>query len=91
MTYSIIISPEAEKDFVKLANSEPNAYKKAKNLLEELKTNPTTGTGHPEQLKGALNNVWSRRITRKHRLVYKIIDNKVIVLILSAFGHYSDK
>ena len=57
MTYSIIISPEAEKDFVKLAKSEPNAYKKAKNLLEELKTNPTTGTGHPEQLKGALNNV----------------------------------
>ncbi|MDR3133041.1 MAG: type II toxin-antitoxin system YoeB family toxin [Prevotellaceae bacterium] len=34
---------------------------------------------------------WSRRITRKDRLVYRIDDDKVIVLILTAKGHYDDK
>ncbi|MBR3442404.1 MAG: type II toxin-antitoxin system YoeB family toxin [Bacteroidaceae bacterium] len=34
---------------------------------------------------------WSRRITDKHRLVYTIDDDKVIVLVLTAYGHDDDK
>lgn len=52
---------------------------------------PKTGTGHPEQLKGNRSGLWSRRITKKHRLVYEIHDNKIIVLVLTAYGHYDDK
>ena len=33
----------------------------------------------------------SRRISRKHRLVYEIHDTEVIVLVLAAYGHYEDK
>ncbi|MCQ2172268.1 MAG: type II toxin-antitoxin system YoeB family toxin [Bacteroidales bacterium] len=32
--------------------------------------------------------MYSRRITSEHRLVYKIYDDVVEVLVLSAFGHY---
>jgi toxin YoeB len=52
---------------------------------------PTTGTGHPEPLKGKPEGRWSRRITDKHRLVYRIYEDTVVVLVLSAYGHYGDK
>lgn len=59
--------------------------------MDELYIHPKTGTGHPEQLKGGHNNQWSRRINQKHRLIYEIRDTEVIVIIISAYGHYSDK
>ena len=51
---------------------------------------PHTGTGHPEQLSGDLSGKWSRRITKRHRLIYEIHDNEVVVIAISAYGHYSD-
>jgi toxin YoeB len=67
------------------------ALKKLAALLFELVEHPTTGTGHPEQLSGDRTGQWSRRINQKHRLVYMIDDDKVVVLLLSAYGHYDDK
>ena len=60
-------------------------------MIEELKEHPKTGTGKPEQLKGDRAGQWSRRITKKHRLIYTIQDTEVIVLVLNAYGHYDDK
>lgn len=91
MTYKIVNTPRADEDMVKLAKSEPKAFAKAQSLIEELKEHPRTGTGHPEQLSGDRAGQWSRRITQKHRLVYEINDNEVIVLVLTSYGHYADK
>ncbi len=52
---------------------------------------PLSGTGHPEQLKGDRTGQWSRKITQKHRLIYQVKEKEVIVLVLSAYGHYDDK
>ncbi len=59
--------------------------------LDELTEHPTTGTGKPEVLKFGLSGFYSRRITQKHRLVYKVDNEQIIVLIISAIGHYIDK
>lgn len=91
MSYSITISPEAEKDIVILATTEPKSFLKVQKLIDELREHPTTGTGHPEQLKGQPEGRWSRRITKKHRLVYQIFEKEIVVLVLSAWGHYNDK
>jgi len=56
--------------------------------LDEVREHPRTGTGQVEQLKGYDGSVYSRRITKEHRLVYKIYDEVVEVLVLSTFGHY---
>lgn len=74
-----------------MLHSEPKAYKKALKLIAELYQSPRTGTGKPEQLKGEPKGRWSRRITKKHRLVYEIRDTEVIVLVLTAYGHYENK
>ena len=89
--YEIIYSPQAIEDLLRLQRSEPAAYKKVGKFIEELKEHPKTGTGHPEQLKGDRAGQWSRTITKKHRLIYEIIDKTVHVDVLSAYGHYDDK
>lgn len=91
MQYKIVISPEAAADLQKLARNEPKAYEKAKRFIEELKEHPKTGLGHPEPLKGQPIGRWSREITKKHRLIYRIFETEVRVDVLSAYGHYNDK
>ena len=89
--YKITFSPSAETDLAKLKRNEPTSFKKAVKLLNELVVHPKTGTGHPEPLKGKPENRWSRQITKKHRLVYRIFEYEVHVDVLSAYGHYDDK
>jgi len=89
--YKLIVSPNAKKDLEKLKRYEPKAAKKALELLKEIIQTPYSGIGKPHPLVGDKTGKWSRRITQKHRLVYEIIDNEVVVLVISAYGHYDDK
>lgn len=91
MIYRIDIKERAEYDLLRLAKEEPKAFLKAQSLIEELKEHPKTGTGHPEPLRGDRAGQWSRHISKKHRLVYEIRETEVIVLVLTAYGHYEDK
>ena len=91
MTYNIIFSKRAEHDLLCLAKSEPKVFAKVSRFIEELRTHPKTGLGHPEPLKGKPEGRWSREITKKHRLVYRIFEAEVHVEVLSAYGHYDDK
>ena len=92
MIYRIIVSDDAREDIAALKKSEHIAYNKVQELFNELKENPRTGIGKPELMKyGKLAGLWSRRVSSKHRLVYSINDNEVLVLVLSAKGHYGDK
>lgn len=86
--YSIVFSEDAKKELKLLQKKAPQALSKLAKLLDELKEHPRTGTGQVEQLKGYDGTVYSRRITQEHRLIYKIYDDVIEVLVLSAFGHY---
>lgn len=89
--YKLEYTDEAKLHMQRLKHDEPKAFQKMSHLLLELMEHPTTGTGHPEPLKGEPQGRWSRRITKKHRLVYRIYNDEVLVLILSSYGHYEDK
>ena len=88
--YNVIYVRKAEDDLRKLKRNEPDSFKKVVKLLNELAEHPYSGTGKPEPLRGDRSGQWSRRITKKHRLVYEVHDTEVIVLVLSAYGHYED-
>lgn len=89
--YTVIFSPKAQQDLKVLKKSEPQAYKKARLLIEELAEHPKTGRGKPQLKKYDLEGLYARKITDKHRLVYSIDDETVTVDIVSAKGHYDDK
>lgn len=78
--YTITYAPEAKEGLAKLKRSEPAAFKKAVKLLNEIAEHPKSGTGHPEPLKGQPENRWSRQITKKHRLVYRIFETEIHVI-----------
>lgn len=86
--FTIVFSEEARKDLKELHKKAPLAVSKLSKLLDEIREHPQSGTGQVEQLKGFDGTVYSRRITHEHRLVYKICEEEVVVLVLSAFGHY---
>jgi toxin YoeB len=92
MIYEITYIQGAMEDITALKKSEISAYNKVLKLIEELHNHPRTGTGKPEMLKYRnISDLWSRRITPKHRLVYQIKDSEILVLVLAAKGHYGDK
>lgn len=92
MNYEIVFTKQADDDFEKHKKSgDKIVLKKIGQLLNELRTHPTEGTGKPKLLKHYIEPTWSRRISDKHRLVYRILEEKIIVLVLSNYGHYDDK
>ena len=86
--YRVVFTSSAKKDVVKLRESAPLAYKKLMKIFEELERHPRTGTGQCEQLKYCTEETWSRRLDKRHRIVYRIYDEIVQVYVLSAYGHY---
>ena len=51
---------------------------------------PFFGIGQPEALKNR-PDTFSRRLTKKDRVVYTVHDNIVTVDVLQILGHYDDK
>jgi toxin YoeB len=88
----VIISDQAEEHITKIRMSgNKPAVRKIANFLNELELHPETGTGKVELLGEDKTGFWSRRINDKHRLVYEILEEKKIVSIISAWGHYNNK
>lgn len=91
MKYKIEYSSDAEKSIKKIRKSAPQVYNKLRKLIVELIDHPRTGTGHVEQLKGGGGNIYSRHIAAHHRLIYEVLDDVVVVTVISIEGHYDDK
>ncbi|MDR0812102.1 MAG: Txe/YoeB family addiction module toxin [Paludibacter sp.] len=91
MSYIIEYSKQADKSISRYKKSNQLAYKKIVEFVKELHEHPRTGTGHPEPLTQGNDITYSRRITKKDRLIYDIYDEKIIVLIISVESHYGDK
>jgi toxin YoeB len=91
MIYSINFTDAADEAIAGYKKSNPIAYKKTLQLLKEIAQHPRTGTGHPEPLTRGNNIRYSRRISKKDRLIYDIYDDTITVFILSAESHYGDK
>jgi len=88
--YIVKFEDKALQDIRKIIKSGNKSDKnKLENILEELKSHPFIGSGQPEQLKHNLSGYWSRRINKKDRLIYKVIEEPdKLVVIISALGHY---
>lgn len=52
--------------------SDPDTFAKIQALLKDCRRSPHSGIGKPEPLKGNHKGWWSRRITKEHRLVYRV-------------------
>ena len=69
------------EDYLYWQENDKKIVKRINLLLEDIKRNPhdSNGIGKPERLKGDLEKYFSRRITAEHRLIYKFLDDLIIV------------
>jgi len=83
---SIIFTRNAWKDYLLWQKVDRKMIIMINELIKEIQRTPFEGKGKPEPLRFDMAGLWSRCIDRKHRLVYQVIDNEII--IYSCRYHY---
>ena len=86
MTWELAFSKAAAKDAKNLAAA--GLKEKTRTLLDVLRGNPLQNPPPYEKLVGELAGVYSRRINRQHRLVYRVNENTHQIDILRMWTHY---
>ena len=82
----LIFSENAWDDYFYWQNADKKTLKRINELIKEIQRTPFSGTGKPEQLKFGLSGYWSRRIDREHRIVYKVVEDDLLIAQLR--NHY---
>ena len=70
----------AWKQYEELQEKDKRLIKKINILIKDIKRNGNEGIGKPEPLQHELSGYWSRRITEKHRLIYVVTENQLIII-----------
>jgi len=68
---------QEDKDYWKKKN--PKMLERIDKLIADIKRNPFIGLGKPEPLCFEKTGYWSRRIDHEHRLVYKVVRDRVYI------------
>ncbi len=90
--YEIEYADSFAEDLNKLAKENRKYLAKIEQLIGSIKQNYKTGIGKPERLKGFEDQeIYSRRISKKHRLIYEFIETENKIILLHCYGHYDDK
>ena len=84
MSFQLRFTDEATRQLKKI--KEKAHLRRLALLLDDMIAHPFEGLGKPEALKYELSGFWSRRIDKKNRLIYEVVEPNVIVV--SVLGHY---
>ena len=85
MEVTYAVKAQEDLDFWK-KSGQKSIQQKIDVLIADILLHPKTGKGKPEELKHQYSGCWSRRINYKHRIIYKIVNETIVVLSLK--GHY---
>lgn len=82
----LVFQPGCIEDLEYWAENDPRTLRRIFKLMKDVGRNPFEGIGKPEPLKHLGPDIWSRRITEEHRLVYIVSDEQIDFLM--ARYHY---
>lgn len=84
----LTFSSHAWEDYLYWQRTDKAVLKRINKLIKEIQRHPYEGIGKPEPLKHGLASYWSRRINDEHRIVYKVLDNQILIAQLRY--HYTN-
>lgn len=90
---NVVFTPHAWEEFQEWIDVDPEVSLKIRELIKAIRRDPFKGVGKPEALKHSLKGFWSRRITREHRLVYRVVGKRGVdqrLEIVQCKFHYDD-
>jgi toxin YoeB len=82
---NVTFSKKFRRAFDHFKNKDSKKAQKISQLIDSILEHPQTGIGKVEHLE---DNIWSRRIDKKNRLVYVISGDTIF--FKSCQGHYDD-
>jgi toxin YoeB len=68
----LIFGPRGWDDYLFWQENDRALLRRVNELIKDVLRTPFTGIGKPEPLLGDMKGWWSRRITREHRLIYRV-------------------
>ncbi len=89
--YAVKFDDKVVKAIAKWKKSNPVLYKKFVKIITAIAKSPRHGIGHPEPLVGGGDMTYSRHISAHDRIIYRIHDVEVYVVVVELEGHYDDK
>ena len=81
-----VFQPEFVDDLIHWVKTERKSALRVLELVNAILRDPFEGIGKPEPLKFGFTGCWYRRITQEHRLVYRVLENRID--FLQARYHY---
>ncbi len=78
----LVFSEHAWEDYIYWQRTDKKTLKRINELIKDIQKNKYQGVGKPEPLRHSLSGYWSRRITHEHRIVYKIHNDRVLIVQL---------
>ena len=85
---NLIWNNEAQEEYVQWQKQDKKMVKKINEIIKDIKRNGNEGIGKPEPLKHELSGYWSRRITDKHRFIYKLTETSIVVIACANYYEY---
>lgn len=73
----LVWSENAWEDYLYWQKHDKKLLLRINELIKVIQWDPFKGMGEPEPLKYQWQGYWSRRITREHRLIYKVIGEEL--------------
>lgn len=87
-SWTLKIAKQAEEDLKWFRDKDKKVYEKCFDLTRAVLEEPYIGIGKPERLKGLGGNVWSRRVTLEHRMVYEVFVSARLIVVVAYRYHY---
>jgi toxin YoeB len=85
--WNIVLEPTASEDLSYWEATNTKIHTKITSLMEAIAKSPFSGIGKPEPLKHDWAGYWSRRISKEHRLIYKVMND--LIFVSTCRYHYS--
>lgn len=88
---NLLWSDTGWEDYLYWQENDRDVLRHVNALIRDIRRSGYTGIGKPEPLQDRLRGWWSRRITREHRLVYRIVGpgEEQRIEIIACRYHYS--
>jgi toxin YoeB len=75
-----VFQPQLRDDLRYWVETNRKVALKVFELVEATLRDPFSGLGKPEPLKHVMAGTWSRRLNQEHRLVYLVLEERVLFL-----------
>lgn len=76
---NLTFADDGWEDYLYWQKNDKKILKRVNTLIKDIKREPFSGLGDPEPLKYNWSGYWSRRISKEHRIVYKVKENTLLI------------